>query len=353
MTPAEPTPTTPAWLELTVQVDQEAAEAVADMLARHGNGAGVVTEATPPPDAAPDEAGVPYPLEQHPAYPVTLRTYLPFDDPQTIAQTEQQVHQIEQALWHLGQLRPVGALHRRVLHEEDWANTWKQFYPVQRIGQHTVIVPSWLDYSPLPADVVLWLDPGMAFGTGLHPTTQLCLCLLEAYARPGLRMLDLGTGSAILAIAAARQGVAPVLALDNDPAAVAVAHENVAHNHVEACVTVALGSLQSGLPMRPWPGGTPEPVDTLQQPDQTSVPPPYSLVVANIIAHALITLAADLAAVLAPGGILISSGILSGRETEVARALEAAGLQPVQQQQQDDWFALVHRRSEEERIESP
>lgn len=224
-----------AWLELSVTADQEAAESISELLTRYGYNGGVAVEAKPPPDARLDEAGLPSPLSSEPAYPVTLRTYLPLND-----QAEEKRQQIEQALWHLGRLRPVGPLQVRVLEEEDWANAWKQFYSVQQIGTHTVIVPSWLTYSPRPGDVVLHLDPGMAFGTGLHPTTRLCLALLEQKSAPGLRTLDLGTGSGILSIAAARQGATPVLALDNDPVAVDVARENVAYNRVGDSVHVAL-----------------------------------------------------------------------------------------------------------------
>ncbi|NJO06553.1 MAG: 50S ribosomal protein L11 methyltransferase, partial [Chloroflexaceae bacterium] len=240
------------WLEVSVAVDQEAAESVAEVLAHYGYNGGVTIEALPGSDARPDDPGIPYPLESDPTYPVTLRTYLPLDE-----RTEEQRQQIEQALWYLGRLRPIGTVQVRELAEEDWANNWKQFYSVQSIGQHTIIVPSWLDYTAQPDDVVLHLDPGMAFGTGLHPTTRLCLVLLEQYARPSARVLDLGTGSGILAIAAAKQGAAPVLALDNDTVAVRAAWENVERNRVQDVVTVAAGSLGAGLQIGIWQGGQP------------------------------------------------------------------------------------------------
>jgi ribosomal protein L11 methyltransferase len=158
----------------------------------------------------------------------------------------------------------------------------------------------------------------MAFGTGLHPTTRLCLRLLEREPLDGRRLLDLGCGSGILAIAAAKLGAASVLALDTDPVAVEVAAENVARNGVAAQVQALAGSL----------------------PDDA--PPPFDLIVANIIADVLIDLAPALAAALAPGGRLITSGIIESREDEVALALAAAGLHLHSRLREGEWVALLH-----------
>lgn len=310
-----------AWLELSVAAEQEAAEAIAELLARYGYNGGVTLEARPEPGLPLDEAGVPTPLESDPTYPVILRTYLPLDE-----QAEEKRQQIAQALWHLGRLRPIGALHTQMVAEEDWANVWKRFYSVQRIGTRTVIVPSWLEHTPQPDDIVLHLDPGMAFGTGLHPTTRLCLERLETEVRPGMRMLDLGTGSGILAIAAARQGAAPVLALDTDPIAIEATHANIARNGLADQITATVGSLP--LPSSPAPASLPA--------------PPYDLIVANIIAAVLIELAPALASALAPGGRLISSGIIQEREDEVALAFALAGLRLAARHGLGDWVALTH-----------
>ncbi len=323
-----------AWLELSVRADQEAAESVSELLARYGYNGGVVVEAVPPPDARLDEAGIPDPLESDPAWPVVLRTYLPLDE-----QTEETRQRIAEALWHLGQLRPVGQLQTQVLEEEDWANAWKRFYSVQQVGERTVIVPSWLEHLPRPGEVVLHLDPGMAFGTGLHPTTRLCLRLLEQYARAGMRMLDLGTGSGILAIAAAKHGAAPVLALDNDPIAVQAAQDNIDRNGVSEQVQARLGSLGAGTDLGNWTNNqasgqtVPEPAEARQT---------FDLIAANIVADVLVHLAPDLTAALAPGGILISSGIILDRETRVALAYAAQGLQQQQRLVEGEWVALIH-----------
>ncbi len=364
------------WLELSVEVDSEAVEAVAEVLASYGYNGGVVVEpAWTPGDEGPE-------FRYDATRPSVLRTYVPLDD-----QAEDTRQRVEQALWHLGQMRPIGPLQTRALQEEDWANAWKQHYAVLRVGERIVIVPSWLEHHPAPEDVVLHLDPGMAFGTGLHPTTRLCLRLLERYTRPGQRALDLGTGSGILAIAAARLGADAVLALDNDPVAVAVAAENVARNGVSERVTVAEGSLGAGARMGHWlsgdfgpsaapapaavtpnpgPSAAPAPDPAAPRPGPSATPPPdavaprpgpsaaptpaaappnpgpFDLIVANLIARVLVILAPDLAAALAPSGVLISSGILDTRAAEVEAAFAAAGLRLLERHAEGEWVALVH-----------
>jgi ribosomal protein L11 methyltransferase len=324
------------WLELSVSVDNEAVEAVSELLARYGYNGGVVVE----PAWTPGGEGPEFSYDA--ARPAVLKTYLPLD-----AQAEEARQRIEQALWHLGQMRPVGPLQVRSLEEEDWANAWKQHYSVLRVGERIVIVPSWLEHQAAPDDVVLQLDPGMAFGTGLHPTTQLCLRLLERYARPGLRTLDLGAGSGILAIAAAKLGAGPVLALDNDPVAVAVAAENIARNGVQERVQSAEGSLGAGSTMGHWLsgdfGGPANGAETAYRAVSTLIAE-FDLIAANLIAKVLVILAADLAAALMPGGTLISSGIIDSREADVVAAFEAAGLRQLERHVEGEWVALVHTR---------
>jgi ribosomal protein L11 methyltransferase len=321
------------WLELAVDIDPEAAESVSDLLAQYGYNGGV----------AMDQPIVPGPEGPEYIYdtkrPVTLRTYIPADE-----HAEETRARLEQALWHFGQMRPVGPLRVTPMVEEDWANAWKQHYTVQRIGAHTVIVPSWLDYDPQPGDIVLRLDPGMAFGTGLHPTTQLCLRFLEQYAATDRAVLDLGCGSGILAIAAALAGAREVLALDTDPVAVEATRENAMRNHVADRIHVAEGSLGQGAAFGHWLGW-PESAQPAQQEIAAQTYENYfDVIVANIIAKVLIAVAADMAAALRPGGTLISSGIIAEREDEVALAYAAAGLKRIDRQQDGDWVALVHTK---------
>jgi len=205
----------------------------------------------------------------------------------------------------------------RHIAEADWAEAWKQHLRVLHIGRRIVVRPSWLTYTPDEGEVVVVLDPGMAFGTGLHPTTQMCLMALEEHLRPGMRLLDLGTGSGILAIAGAKLGAGSVLALDTDPQAVAVAAENVRHNGVADRVRVAEGSL-------------------------AQVDDRFDLVVVNILAVVIIEmLEQGLARRVAPGGRLILAGLIADQEPDVAEALRRAGLEPVERRQIDDWVGLV------------
>ncbi len=319
------------WLELAVEVDQEAAEPVSDLLTQFGYNGGVVVDQP----IVPGMDGPEYVYDG--ARPVVLRTYIP-DDEDAAGVRER----LEQALWHLGRMRPVGPLRVTSVAEEDWANAWKRYYSVQRVGARTVIVPSWHEYEPDANDIVLKLDPGMAFGTGLHPTTQLCLALLETHISAGQQVLDLGCGSGILAIAAAHHGAAHVLALDTDPVAVEATAQNAALNDVSNTVTAGEGSLGVGATIGHWLGGDmPGPAQS-QAIDPAQ---PFDVIVANIIAKVLAALAHDMVAALKPGGTLISSGIIAEREDEVALAYAAAGLTRIERRQQGDWVALVHTRA--------
>lgn len=288
------------WLEVSVDVEAEVAEAVAEVLSRYAKG-GVAIEAGP---------------EGWQAGPVSVRAYLPVDDE---LWTKKQ--KIEEALWHLGQIRPIPEPSFRSVAEKDWEEAWKKRLKVLRLGERVVIQPSWLDYHEGPEDVVIRLDPGMAFGTGLHPTTQICLRALEDFVRPGMEVLDLGTGSGILAIAAAKLGAVRVLAVDNDPQAVRVARRNVIDNGVRDRVQVREGSL----------------------PDVSGY---YDLVVVNILARVIVELIGEgLAERLRPEAVLITAGITIDSASEVAEAFERGGLELVDQRQQDDWVSLLARRA--------
>jgi ribosomal protein L11 methyltransferase len=233
---------------------------------------------------------------------------------------------VAQGLWHLSSLGPqfVGDLQTRVVHEEDWANAWKDYYHVTHIGQRLVIRPSWRDYTPRDDEVVLEIDPGMAFGTGLHPTTRMCLEQVEQRTRPGMRVLDVGTGSGILALAAAKLGAANVHCIDNSSVAVESAAANAAANHLSNRITVTLG--------------------VLDEAEATCLAGQYGLVLANIIARVIGSIAPYLAQVLAPGGLLITSGIIEERRHEAEQPLLAAGLKLTEQVMIDDWVTLIMQK---------
>src|SRR6266702_6752175 len=218
------------WLELTVQTHPEAVESVSELLSRHTPGGVAIEEPI-------ELVGEGQEYRVLTGQPVQVHAYLPMDGSE-----EEARQRIAEGLWHLSRLGPqfVGDLQTRIVHEEDWANAWKDDYHVTHIGQHLVIRPSWRDYTPKGDEVVLELDPGMAFGTGLHPTTRMCLEQVEQRTRPGMRALDVGTGSGILALAAAKLGAASVHCIDNSTVAVESAVANADMNHVSDRMNVVL-----------------------------------------------------------------------------------------------------------------
>lgn len=216
------------------------------------------------------------------------------------------------------------------------------------MGRRTLIKPPWQEYAPLPDDIVVEIDPGMAFGTGLHPTTRLCLQLLEDHVDPAVhhKALDLGTGSGILAIAAAKLGLPYILGVDTDEVAVRAARENVARNGLSERVKMETGSLAVEV-NAPVDGGFYAFSDDAQQPPPELLAAlPFDLVIANIIARVLSALAPAMASALRPRGLLITSGIIGERAAEVDSALQAAGLTLVEKREESDWVAFVHCRAE-------
>ena len=302
------------WLELTVQAHPEAIESVSELLSRYAPGGVAIEE----PIELLDE-GQEYRVLS--GQPVKVRAYLPIDG------KEEEVRQrVAEGLWHLSSLGPqfVGELQTRIVNEEDWANAWKDYYHVTHIGRRLVIRPSWRDYTPRDDEVVIELDPGMAFGTGLHPTTRMCLEQVEQRVRPGMRVLDAGTGSGILALAAARLGAASVYCIDNSSVAVESAAANAAVNQLSERVSVVLGVLDDA--------------------EATRLAGQFDLVLANIIARVIGSIAAYLARVLTPGGILIAGGIIEERRHEAEQPLLDAGLNLVEQVMIDDWVTLIMQR---------
>jgi len=217
----------------------------------------------------------------------------------------------------------MGKPRTRELAEEDWAEAWKKHYTILHIGKSLVIKPSWLEYAPQPDEIIIELDPGMAFGTGLHPTTRQCRVALEERVQPGMHMIDVGTGSGILSITAARLGIREILALDLDPVAVETAARNIAINHAESVVHVERGS-----------------IDADQHRNL------FDLVCINILAEVVCDLAAAVSATLRPGGIVIASGILDFKADSVIDALRDVGIETVEKKQEEDWVTLVGMKTE-------
>lgn len=288
------------WLELTQEVDEETAEPVSELFGRYSRGSVVVEQ------QFEDEDGVPLPNPR-----TIVRAYVPPADDQL-----ERLLLIEQGLWHLSQIHPLPRLEIVSLENKNWAEAWREHFHVLRIGHRFVIRPSWRSHEPQETDLVITLDPGMAFGTGLHPSTRLCVLALEDAMQPGMTVLDLGTGSGILAIAAAHLGAAHVLAVDNDPVAAQAADENVLANGFRGIVDVRLGSL-------------------------ADVQGAFDIVVVNILAPVILDmLSSGLSSRVRPGGQVIAAGILDAQADDVLRALEARGLRPVDRLLEKDWVML-------------
>jgi ribosomal protein L11 methyltransferase len=300
-----------AWLELAVEADPEAVEAVSEILGRVAPG-GVSVE---PAFSLVDEG---LGAQVDPSRPATVRAYIPARDR---AAADRAADEAATALGHLQAfgLRPIGELRTRLVDEADWADAWKAGFPVLRVGRRLVIRPTWRRHRAEPDDLVLALDPGMAFGTGLHPTTRLCLAGVEALSDRGVlqgaRVLDVGCGSGILAIAAVKLGATEALGLDTDPIAVEATIANARRNRLGRRIRAREASLPSGEVA-------------------------FDVVLANLIAGLLVPLAPGLAAELRPGGALIASGIFVDREPDVTAAFQAAGLAIGARTAEGDWVAL-------------
>jgi ribosomal protein L11 methyltransferase len=255
-----------------------------------------------------------------------IKTYLPADT----ADTPHIQQQIEEGLWYLGRIYPLGEVRIHPLAEEDWANAWKSSYHPLRIGRHFLIIPAWqtAEVRPEPDDVPVILDPGMAFGTGLHPSTQLCLIAMEDVVQPGQRVLDAGCGSGILSIAAVRLGAGRVDAFDIDPIAVRATEENAALNDLPVAINVVT-SAGPGQGGGFWVAS-----DGLNA--------AWDVILVNILPHVIIgLLEAGLHTYLTPGGRMILAGIIEEREPEVRAALAEHGLTVVRRLGMGDWVSLV------------
>lgn len=308
------------WVEVSLVVEAELAETVADLLARHAGG-GVVLQWENGPDGD---------LPSHPQIPAPIRVaaYLPVD-----AALDDTQDRIERGLWHLGQIRPIPQPEFRPLEDEDWAEAWKRHYRPIPIGARLLVLPSWLP-APPGERLILRLDPGQAFGTGTHPSTQLCLHLLEDHLRPGARVVDLGCGSGILSLAAARLGARQILALDIDEVAVCSAAENVERNHLGDVIHVARGSLE-----------------ILEAGDRVEWRE-CDLLAANILLGVLVDLLrAGLGQVIVPGGKVILGGVLAGQGETLEREMRAAGFTIAERRDLGEWAAWVGKKTAPEGAE--
>lgn len=297
------------WTELSVRLHRQYAEAMAEFLIEEGSNNGIVEEKCPEDrDAA------------------ILKAYIKND-----AARDGYVNRVAEYMTQLftaaGDSKARPDISVNLIADEDWNKKWKSFFQPLKISDRIVIKPSWKDYHRLQGEIIVELDPGMAFGTGTHPSTSMCMKAIDELERRlaptgPLRLLDVGTGSGILAIAAARLGFTGIVAIDVDQVAVRVAKKNAELNSVADRVTL------SNTPLRDLTGE-------------------YPVVVANILPHVLIYLKDHLLARLAPGGFLILSGIIMEKAGEVKNAF-AADLQFFKELREENWSCLVFQRKKSE-----
>jgi ribosomal protein L11 methyltransferase len=316
------------WLEVSMTVNGELAEAVADVMARFA------------PNGVMTEQGVKFLHDEDEGTasgPITVRAYLPVDEG-----LEERRHKLEEALYYLGRIEPLPTADFRPIADQNWMEAWKEHYRPIPIGKRLLILPAWLE-SPEPERIAIKIDPGMAFGTGTHPTTQLCLELMESYelssgmreaeairttnhealeTKDSFRVIDVGCGSGILSIAAIKLGAQGALGVDIDPESIRNSRENARTNGMGDELLLGVGSVQEILEGRfPWKSA--------------------GLVLANILAPVIIRLFdAGLAELIEPGGAIILSGILQDQMEGVIEAGEAKGLQLRERRQFGDWAAL-------------
>jgi ribosomal protein L11 methyltransferase len=296
------------WTELSLQVQPEAVEFVADLL-QEITGRGVTIE--PPIEAlGPDEG---YTLDE--SAPLRLIAYFP-----GVVAEEQRVAVLRRI--HEAGLREAlaGEPAWGTIREEDWAESWKAHYDIERVGR-VVVRPAWREYEVQAGEAMISLDPGMAFGTGQHPTTRMCLEAVQEHMSPGDYVLDLGSGSGILAIAAIALGASSCLATDTEEQAVKASVENAALNGMQDRIVVREGSIEA-----------------------VAGDGPFDLVFANINAAAVTALAAAMAAEMKPGAWLFAGGVIAEREAGVRAALEAAGLRVERVMAEGDWRTFVCQR---------
>ena len=315
------------WQEIKITTTQAAADAVANLYHEMGFG-GVVIEDPQLIEEYTRSAGwdcYKLPLEVLQGDSITVKGYLPLAKNESIGVGEEPALMIEFRKRLLDLLEHFqgaeGQISLSQVAEEDWANAWKKYYHPVKISDLIVVKPSWENYVPAAGEVVIDLDPGMAFGTGTHPTTVHCLKALEGYIRGGELVVDVGTGSGILAIAAAKLGAAEVLAIDLDPVAVTIAQENVLFNGVQDRVKVMAGDLL-------------EPVQNIKA----------DIITGNLIATIVKRLGPSAWEKLKPGGIFIGAGIIQGRLAEVLEELEGIGFETAEITDEGEWSTVIVTR---------
>ena len=301
----------PKWLEISLSVDGELAEAVAEVLDRFAANGVVVEQNVKYNDA--EDLGTPY-------GPMKVYGYLSIDD-----QLEEKRSKLEQALFYLNAIRPLPQPQYKEIADQNWMAAWKDHYHPIPIGEKLIILPAWVEQTDFTR-LAVKIDPSMAFGTGTHPSTQLCLVLTEKYVKSGYPVIDVGCGSGILSIAALKLHASNALAVDIDEGSVMATIEACEANGVADRIETGVGS-----------------VEEIRKGNFSITDAP--LVLANILAPVLIRLFdAGMADLISPEGVIVLAGILFEQAEGVRQSGEAHGLTFVEQMQSGDWVGIVMRK---------
>ncbi|TCZ77022.1 50S ribosomal protein L11 methyltransferase [Paenibacillus albiflavus] len=317
--------------ELTIHTTEEAIEMISNFYHELGAG-GVAIEESGTLDKERDTTyGKLYdqPLNDIPEGRAVIQGYFDETMDMDVIMAELKERVTELADYGIDTGQPTYEL--RLVDEDDWATAWKQYFKPIRVSDRLTIKPTWEEYNPSENEIIIELDPGMAFGTGTHSTTSLCLQMLEKHMQGGEDVIDVGTGSGVLAIAAAKLGARQVLAVDLDPVAIQSANENTVQNRLEAHINVKLSDLL-GVLKESETGG------------ELNVQIPVKIVVANILAEIILLFVQDVYDVLQSGGIYIASGIITAKEELVEQALLDVNFEIVEKSYDGDWVAFVARK---------
>ncbi len=309
------------WTEVSILTTNEAVEAVSNILHEAGASGVVIEDSSELTKERIDQFGEIYALNpaDFPKNGVILKAYLSATS--FLAETVEEIKLAIENLVNFDINIGENIVTISEVNEEDWATAWKQYYHPVKISERFTIVPTWEEYTPVSTDeLIIELDPGMAFGTGTHPTTVMCLQALEKVVVEGNEVVDIGTGSGVLSIGAALLGAKRVHALDLDHVAVKAARENVELNKVEQMVEVVHGNL----------------LDEVKE--------PADVVVANILAEIIMSFTDDAFTIVKPGGLYVTSGIIGAKKEDVKQSLIASGFIIEEVLMMEDWVAIIARR---------
>lgn len=321
------------WHEITVHTTEEAVEAISNFMNELGAGGVSIEESGTLNKERDTSFGTWYdkPLNSIPEGRAEIKGYFSED-----LKSEELMKALETflaALPELGIDTGNPKTEAAMVNDEDWADAWKKYFKPVRISKRLTVKPTWEEYTPSDDEIILELDPGMAFGTGTHATTSLCLQVLEDVVKPGMDVIDVGTGSGILSIAAAKLGARHVLAVDLDPVSVSSAKQNRDLNGLEDRITVFLSDLLGVLK-----------TNESDKNANLGVKIPVQVVVANILAEIILLFVDDVYNVLEVGGHYVASGIIQSKEAAVESAFAGAGFTIVEKRYEGEWVAIVARK---------